>query len=92
MFSEDFPPIKFDYQLCDEIAVEILANGDGTGVLVIDKKEGHEWDWGLLTYNDKSSIKCMVRQWVDHHRYMNEHPAMDGFGSSYVSWINSHSK
>lgn len=82
--------IRFNFE-CWDRWVEVLANEDGTGILIIDKKTDDEIDFNSLLDSDKSRIKAWVDEWADHYKYMNKlepHPCNDHFGPAYIDSIN----
>lgn len=62
----ELPEIRFDFNE----NTEIIANGDGTGILLINKQSDDEMDWGLFSSSDQDLIKEKVREWVDHYQVM----------------------
>jgi hypothetical protein len=66
------PEIRFEY-LCPfpYKMVEVIANGDGTGVLVIDLKTDEEVDLLILPPRDQRGILAMVKDWANHYDVMS---------------------
>lgn len=87
----DLPEIRFRH-ICHlpHKNVEVLANGDGTGVIVIDKLTDDEIDLESLSSRDQSKILTQVHDWVMHYIVMKgePHPANDQFGRNYVRGLN----
>ena len=87
----DLPEIEFDYFLFPDMNITVLANSNGTGILVLDKHTDSEIEWDSISEINQGLIKLQVMDWVSHYAVMrNEpHPADDAFGVDYVRGLNS---
>lgn len=87
----DYPEIRFNYKCCFIFhEVEVIANSDGSGLLVINKATDEEIDQALLSPLDLDNIRSGVLDWAIHYEEMRTapHPALDHFGKSYVDGLN----
>lgn len=87
----DYPEIRFNYKCVSVFPeVEVIANGDGSGLLIINKATDEEIDSSYLDTLDLQNIKSQVADWALHYGVMaqDSHPAQDHFGKSYVDGLN----
>lgn len=91
------PEISFEFECFEPFdLVNVLANEDGSGILIIDKTTDSEIEFKDLRDSDRDRIKAKVREWVDHNKAMRDrgepHPADEAFGKPYTDWLNKMSK
>lgn len=87
--------ISFEYRCIDAMYFEldVIANADGSGLLLIDHQIGDEVEIEELSNADQICIKLQVEDWKRYlkdmeDRVFEQHPAKDEFGAGYVRDLN----
>jgi len=83
--------ISFEYECWDPVGlVEVICENDGTGAILIQKKNDNEIPFERVRTSDRSRIQALIVDWANHYEFMDkQRPENDAFGPNYVRELNN---